>query len=63
MNQDVQQGVQPWRDRAAEYRLLAAVIRDPSIVQSLERAARAYDGVADYVERKNQPRREPATDH
>jgi hypothetical protein len=52
-----------WRDRAAEYRLLAAAIRDPSIVQSLERAARAYDGVADYVERKDPPRRDPAKDH
>jgi len=63
MNRDVQQGVQPWRDRAVEYRLLAAVIQDPNIVQSLERAARAYDGVADYVERKNQPRRDLAKDH
>ena len=57
------QSVERWRDRAAEYRLLAAAIRDPSIVQSLERAARAYDGVADYVERKEQPKRDPARDH
>jgi len=57
------QGVQRWRDRAAEYRLLAATIRDPDIVQSLERAARAYDGVADYVERKDHPKRDPAKDH
>jgi hypothetical protein len=39
-----------WRERAAEFRQLAASIRDPSIVRALERAARAYEAIAEQAE-------------
>jgi hypothetical protein len=55
--------VERWRERAAEFRQLAESIRDPSIVRSLERAARAYEGIADYVERRRKPEGNSSEDH